>query len=240
MLYASETWGDISCISEDLLKTELQILKRILNIKSGTCSDLVYYELKRPPIILKIRDRQFKFFEKIKCLSPENATIQNYIFICNNSRFLNYYESLHGNECKNFLENQDRHIDNDVRSMVVYYRNIVDKRKSCIYTTFTNDYYRKIITRWRLSNHSLNIETQRYTRPRILRENRVCLFCYVLEDENHVLFHCPLYRMIRIKHTKLLSRNQSLSKIMNPEHRYITHTANFLYDIEKERESLKL
>ena len=59
MLNASETWGNISCIEDSLLKTELQMLKRNLSIKKGTCNDLVYFELKRAPISLQIRDRQY-------------------------------------------------------------------------------------------------------------------------------------------------------------------------------------
>ena len=240
MLNASESWGNISCIEESLVKTEMKMLKRILNVKKGTCNDLIYYELRRAPITLQIRDRQFRFFKKLKEFSPDEATVANFIQLCYNSRFLNYYRNLRGDESETFVKDMDSKIDNDSRPMVIYYRTIVNKDISNIYTSFINDYYRRIITRWRLSNHTLKIETQRYSRPYIPRENRVCSFCNELEDETHVIFDCPLYHSIRHKHKDLLSLKRNVNDILNPEHELIFSTANLLYDIENTRKDMKL
>ena len=98
----------------------------------------------------------------------------------------------------------------------------------------------KIISRWRLSNHKLKIETGRYTPPIIERRNRVCNLCGVLENEHHVIFNCPLYNCIRLKYTDLLSSENSVKKILNPSRDRIIETGKFLYEIEKEREKLKL
>ena len=241
ILYACETWGDISCVEETLIKTEMQMLKRILNVKTGTCNDLVYYELKRPPITLKIRDKQYNFFKKLQEFTPEQAAIVNYLNICQNSRFLNYYRQLKNDECTAFLDNLQRNIQSDNRSMVKYYRDIISSgEKSSIYTSFTNDYFRKIISRWRLSNHTLKIETQRYTRPKTPREERVCTFCNILEDERHVIFDCPLYHNIRHNYEQILTTNDNITNILNPSYESITDVASLLYDIEKERRNLKL
>ena len=112
--------------------------------------------------------------------------------------------------------------------------------KSSIYTSFTNDYFRKIISRWRLSNHTLKIETQRYTRPKTPREERVCTFCNILEDERHVIFDCPLYHNIRRNYEQILTTNDNITNILNPSYELITDVASLLYDIEKERRNLKL
>ena len=60
--------------------------------------------------------------------------------------------------------------------------------KSCIYDNLINDHFRFIVTRWRLSNHSLKIETGRYANPYIPREEEACSVCFVLENEKHVLY----------------------------------------------------
>ena len=216
------------------------MLKRILNVKKGTCNDLIYYELKRPPITAKIRDRQFRFYQKLQEFSPEDAIVVRFLQLCNNCRFLNYYKNLRGDECENFMNDLERKVCADKRSMVIYYRSLIHNDLSSIYTAFTNDYFRKIVTRWRLSNHSLKIETQRYNRLHIPRENRVCSFCNKLEDEEHVIFDCPLYHTIRLKHQQLLSTKQTITEILNPEHESIVDTATLLYDIEEERKNLKL
>ena len=151
-----------------------------------------------------------------------------------------YYRNLHGDECERFMNDMEGKINTDNRSMVVYYRTIANSELSNIYTSFTNDYFRKIVTRWRLSNHSLKIETQRYCRPHIPRENRVCTLCNKLEDEAHVIFECPLYHAVRRRHELLLAAKQNIKDLLNPEHDNIIDTAKLLYDIEHARKDLNL
>ena len=53
--------------------------------------------------------------------------------------------------------------------------------------------YKDIITKFRFSAHSLNVETGRY--DAIARENRICTKCDLLdiEDEFHFILKCPFY-----------------------------------------------
>ena len=48
--------------------------------------------------------------------------------------------------------------------------------------------------KFRTSNHSLAVETQRYRRPILPRNKRVCVFCNKneVEDEFHILFGCEI------------------------------------------------
>ena len=93
---------------------------------------------------------------------------------------------------------------------------------------FINDYYRKIITRWRLSNHKLKIETGRYSRPIVQRVNRVYSICNILEDEDHVVFVCPAYQPVRNKFHRLLSTNSDIQTILNPKSEFIIETALYM------------
>lgn len=54
---------------------------------------------------------------------------------------------------------------------------------------------RKYITKLRLSNHKLAIETGRYTNESV--EKRLCTACNVLEDEFHLLLKCQKYNTQR-------------------------------------------
>ena len=51
--YSIETWGDISSFEDQIRKIELDVLKRILKVKTVTGNDLSYVELWRADIIYK-------------------------------------------------------------------------------------------------------------------------------------------------------------------------------------------
>ena len=91
--------------------------------------------------------------------------------------------------------------------MIIYYRRLLYPEKSCIYNMFVNNSYRKIITRWKLSNHKLNIETCKYCHPVVQRVNGVCTISNILEDEDHVIFVCPAYQTVRNNSHRLHSTN---------------------------------
>jgi hypothetical protein len=67
------------------------------------------------------------------------------------------------------------------------------------YETYISDIrnisHRNILTRFRISNYKLHIETGRYTRPITPVENRICSNCNSksVEDEIHFLMCCPKF-----------------------------------------------
>ena len=60
------------------------------------------------------------------------------------------------------------------------------------------------ISRIRLSAHSLRIQTCRYSRNRLPRNERYCQCCNTLdiEDEYHFILICPCYNDIRMIYIK--------------------------------------
>ena len=119
-------------------------------------------------------------------------------------------------------------------SMMQYYSSIVNvKEKSPIYCSFIEDKKRAIITRWRLSNHKLRIETGRYQVPYIERSDRKCWQCDILEDEKHAIYVCPAFSLIRRDHEQLLIKYQTVKGILNPEIGDIYEVAEYLSKIDK-------
>ena len=60
--------------------------------------------------------------------------------------------------------------------------------------TISNRSHRVCYSKMRISNHRFAIETGRFRK--IPRDERCCLFCKeqsiaVIEDEKHILLHCP-------------------------------------------------
>ena len=234
LLYGCETWGDISFIENELLLIESKALKAIMKVKKGTTNDLIYVELQRPSIIAKIKDRQFRFFQKVSQLSPDQAIVASIIQLCYESSFIQYYLNIGDENSRKDIEHREKRVRESESSMCKYYKNMNFVEKSCIYSSMVNDYYRYIITRWRLSNHDLKIETGRYTRPKTPRNERKCILCDTIEDEYHVIFSCPRYAAARTGHERILSSN-NISAFLDCSFTDIRETAGILHEIERIR-----
>ena len=233
LLYGAETWGDITFIENKILKIEIDLLRCILKVKTGTNSDLIYFELERADIISRMKDAQFKFINKLSTITHDEAVVKYIIEMCSNSDMIRYYNNLHGHNQVDNVNTRKFRIMNSDRSMISYYRENIYIARSCLYSSFIHDYFRYIITRWRLSNHKLKIETGRYTKPLTPRELRICQCCNVLEDENHAIFCCPRFTLLRYKYKEVLQRNNTVKKYLNPSLPDVKATAMFLHDIEK-------
>ena len=117
--------------------------------------------------------------------------------------------------------------------MLKYYNSVVDTRKkSHIYCNYIDDRKRFIITRWRLSNHKLLIETGRYHTPYIEREDRKCWQCNVVEDEYHAIYSCPAFAFIRRNYEQLLTKYQTVKELLNPDVGDIYEVAELLTEID--------
>lgn len=83
------------------------------------------------------------------------------------------------------------------------YKHLVDTVTLQFYLTkYIPMQYRTMITKCRLSAHTLAIETGRYTN--VIRQSRICQNCNTgeVEDEFHFAFICPLLSEIRTKYIK--------------------------------------
>ena len=93
------------------------------------------------------------------------------------------------------------------------------------------------LTKLRLSNHTLNIEVGR--RKGIERKDRLCPFCVEkdVEDENHFLFSCVRYNMVRVRFP-VFSRPR-LTEIFINNHVYsLKLLSDFVYDMFEKRKTL--
>ncbi len=78
----------------------------------------------------------------------------------------------------------------------------------------------RFLAKFRLSSHSLRIETGRYERPKIPAEQRLCLLCKSgdVEDEAHFLLKCSLYENHRIDMLEVCNTEiENLGRLDIPE-----------------------
>ena len=233
ILYGIETWGNIGHIEQKLRLIEQKALKAILKVKKGTSTDLIYNELRRPDIISKIKDLQWKFYHRVLNLNDDVALVKSLIYLCNNTPMIEYYNSLSSTNKSDNIRNREQRILESNSSMLQYYASITNiEQKSRIYSNFVDDRKRAIITRWRLSNHKLFIDTGRHSVPPIPREDRKCAICYVLEDESHVIYTCPEFKNIQQKYTNILNKYPRLILILNPDIQDIYIVSELISEID--------
>jgi len=89
--------------------------------------------------------------------------------------------------------------------------------------TIRNFDQRRHLTKFRISNHKLAIETGRYGKQRIQANQRLCIFCNKneIETEEHMLLKCSLYSKLRLDFFNVLADK---IKINNLDTRTLTLT----------------
>ena len=79
------------------------------------------------------------------------------------------------------------------------YKFIKEYSELAFYSNILPRQWRSYISKFRLSSHSLRIETGRHGQNRIARNQRLCLACNMneVEDEYHFLLVCPFLADVR-------------------------------------------
>ena len=75
------------------------------------------------------------------------------------------------------------------------------------------------MTKFRISNHKLRIETGRYEKPKIDRCDRTCRLCLLnnVEDESHFIFDCPFYKFERHQFYEIVTRRLGRDLALTPD-----------------------
>ena len=235
MIFLKTFTVDLSWIQKKLETIELDLLKSTLGVKKGTPTNLVYHELNRGGIVSKLMDWQKDFVGKIDNLSEDDALVKCLWNRCQHLEICTYYNALRNDNYATNKSERTQLLRDSTKSMDERYRTMIGlSEANCIYDSYVVDSCRTVITRWRLSNFELAVETGRYHRPQIVREQRLCKTCLIMEDEIHVFFQCPLYNDIRTTHPNIFRDQNSVTKILNPTSRdQLYELAHALFEIEK-------
>ena len=115
---------------------------------------------------------------------------------------------------------------------LVYRKHKTEFKMESYLTQVTNTSHSRALTKLRLSDHKLEIESGRHIRPKINRENRTCKLCS--KDEVHFITRCDNFMQIKNL------RNEFFKEIMLPkgytdEKQYI-----ILTKIDSEEDNIKL
>ena len=259
-MYASDFWGCLKLPQKNPIETlHVKFCKELLGVQKQTTNLGVLLELGRLPLHIFAKKNCIKNWERIAIkkhanmitLSSCNSTleentgwkysIKDYlssiglmnIFLRQNQRHPPNVEAFN-REKDMFYQKSFFEIQNNYPKLMTYGKIKKDIGIEPYLINIKNIENRIMMSKFRLSNHTLMIEKGRH--KNILRENRYCPFCKnCVEDEIHFLIKCPTYANYRKKLLdSVLNNNDSdlsgeeLFCFLMEDDKAVTRTANFL------------
>lgn len=242
--YASEVWGFSK--SKEIERIHLKFCKRLLQVKFNTCNAAVYGELGRYPLYINRYVRIIKYWFKIvnsnniilksmynHALDDHNNKgytnwVSNVKTLLNNYGFAYVFDNPNAIHVNTFIsEFKSRIVNTFNQEWCVTAGNspVLDMYR-VFKPTLDYEHYLDIVprtlrlyfVRLRVSVHPLRIQTGRYARINLPRNERYCLCCNTndIEDEYHFICICRCYTQLRKKYIKRLYYvNPSVYKFHN-------------------------
>lgn len=221
-LYGSEVWGPLNKLDfkmwdkHPIEALHAEFCRKILQVQRNTPTNACRAELGRFPVIMKIQKRSLKFWLHLNSspnsslqfkalqtqeLSPETSPLSQLVLDLTNQADTSTAskERIQINKIMNQSKDSYlQHWKNETKSQ---------SRLNC-YLTLNREYeladylysvrdtkQRQILTKYRLSDHQLAIETGRHKKTWLPKEERVCGHCTTgeVETEMHFLLYCDKY-----------------------------------------------
>ena len=223
LLYNSDFWGCMKLPKNNPIEImHMKMCKQLLGVHKNTTNNGVLLETGRVPLGIHAIKAAIKNWERIRKYqansllidSYQNADEENLLWIerikytleSNGmlAFYLNPYEELpifinrklNQKLYDQFHQSAFESIGKDDSKLRTYAIFKIEKGQEKYLSEIKNTSVRKQLSKFRLSNHSLMIETGRHRN--INSERRYCPFCKnLVETEIHFLFHCPIYFAIR-------------------------------------------
>jgi hypothetical protein len=252
-------------------KLHLHFCRYVLGVNNKTTRVAILSELGRYPLFLKAVKQIWRYQKRCEIMNQEslvaNAYAENKQFKKQNLswvHFSNYMaqeadcsddwtiETAFTNLKSKYVEYWQNTLFNDDRNgncgnKMRTYRKFKLVYELEPYLEVITDYeLRKCMSKFRLSNHSLEIEVGRHKRKQV--KDRLCNVCKVVEDEEHFLINCTIYMEGRIslyknilencKHfNNLSSIDKTIYLMSTGDKTCIINICQFVYKSFKERKA---
>ena len=207
----------------DIEKVHLQYLKQLLGVNRSTTNILVRGELNRHSMQREVLKRHIKYVQYVTYKEGNRLVTQALTYELNRTgapymntiyRHAEDLQRLHGTfqpyryPHENILEISEdllkkytwqifegiwrTKLDASIKGET--YRGFKNQKQYEPFLDYLSRKHRRVLLKFRLSDHKLMIEEGRHLRPTIPRENRWCKFCKTaVESEQHMLIDCELY-----------------------------------------------
>lgn len=220
--------------------THTQFLKRALGCNFQTSNIMTRGEVGVRPLLIDVKVRIMNYIKSIE--ERRQSTVYSALeFERKNEVAPNFYQYL---SQFNLPCDQETLIKSKAKIKTICQNNydrywhsqIMESPKAITYSKIKNNvslekYLEKVknirhkiaLTRFRLSNHNLLIETGRHLRPKLERHDRKCFVCKnEIENELHFVTKCPVYSNERKALYESLEYNSKCFKeLRTEEHKFL-------------------
>ena len=222
LLYGSDFWGCIKCPKNNPIENlHMQFCRQILGVQKNTTTYGVLLELGRTPLMHEARKMSIKNWERIKLEKANQLIIKSHQNSCIEE--LNWTTTIRNTLAEHGLSFyytntniKNKHLGFQRRAKDIFHQEAFSTIKegssklrtySLIKQSIGKEHYlstirnpktRRTLSKFRLSNHKLRIESGRVEGLKC--EERICQICSSdVEDETHFLVKCELYKDQREK-----------------------------------------
>ena len=209
ILYGCESWlnGDL----KPVCKLYNWALKQMLGVRLTSCNDVCYIESGYGSLKSIVKRKQREFFVKMhnERLNIDDDPLGFVLKLVLNSRnrtktyLHNLINNINEGDYQHEIETIQNNLTNSESSRKLTYCNVMNKNLAVheIYLKrhIIPEFHRIAFTRFRVSSHSLAVETGRWNRRgrgRLPMEERLCS-CGEIQTEVHVMSQCSLSQYIR-------------------------------------------
>ena len=268
-LYGSEVWGHLTNLNfEKWDKNPIETLhaefcRNILRMQRKIPNTACRAELGQYPLSLKIEKRTIKFWQHLQTSEPTSyhfKALKSQELTIEKRPLIQLVQRLH-QDTPHERMNTNQIINTQKERYLTYWKGITQKQSKLqnylalkrdyklanYLTTVSDTKLRKLVSRYRLSGHSLAIETGRHRQTWVPQESRLCVHCDLgqVETELHFLTSCPNYNDIRNNfYPKFKAIYPQFSEIEDSEKaRYLLGeeehcallAAHYIYNCDKKR-----
>ena len=248
LLYSSDFWGCLKLPKDNPIeKLHISMYKQILGVQKQTTNIGVLLELGRIPLEIFARKMSIKNWERIRLnqandfllASYNDAMLENLPWISKikdlleSKGMLSLYITRHETKppfvhkkilqtlTDEFHQNSFESIRNEKSKLRTYAKFKTEIGQEKYLSNIKNPSIRKVVTKFRLSNHTLLIETGRH--KNIPKDRRFCPFCpKTVETELHFLLECPCFNVPRSPMVEYVAR-------LNPSYQHYSSYEKFRY-----------
>ena len=273
LIYGSDVWGHNKSGTSMIDKVMLRFSRCVLNVKATTSNVMVYGECGILPPSVHCTVSTMCYMNRLHHM-PNNSIVKqvyNELFKLHQMGFVTWVTKVgelvetysiniddspakFKSECKQsvfgeFTRKWTEDVQNIQRNPILrtYCKIKQDFGMEMYLELIKNHKYRTAMTQLRTSSHTLAIEYGRYTRTKTKLEDRYCLFCpHILEDEKHFLVECIVNKTERdilfskVEHLfqtfRYLDKEEKFIFVLNSkDQQVLTWVGKFIYNSFKTR-----
>ena len=233
LLYGSESWFEAKL--KVLEQMYYGALKALLSVRETTRNDVILLETGMPTVKELISMRTIAFVKKNVRADKDSTPLAKAFKMCEEkgTSGYRYLKRLLDSPQIVCLQETKRNFAQETGTKAVTYKEMnpgLNVHKVYLSDKYIDERKRAAFTKFRVSSHSLKVETGRWSR--IERENRLCGCERGVQDETHVVFDCERTEAIRTKYGVNRGVYGSIGEMMDQHDVY--QLVNFVDECMKE------